>query len=191
MSSIFLIIERISIIFGFSESSGFKKLRKKCIEKNIAIFDVSNPLWTFASRSRTNIKHLVSTLKNVTFTKEGTIENPCIFKFQTSICLFFELREPILVIRGSKWPHWGALSEGFEEKTKFWIFGLLFSRKQIFSNNIAEAPNQGFRTPMVHTAIIYVPYPINFHEWCILSLKLMLFAPIMKAFGPEIKIRGP
>ena len=66
-------------------------------------------------------------------TKKGTLPiNPCIFKFQTSICLFSELREPFLTIRGAKWPHWGVLSEGFEQKTKFWIFGLPFWKNRFF-----------------------------------------------------------
>ena len=48
-----------------------------------------------------------------------------------------------------------------------------FLKKHFFSNNIAEAPNQESRTPMVHTATICAPYLIKHREWYILSLKVV------------------
>ena len=59
--------------------------------------------------------------------KKGKLPiNPCVSKFQTSFFLFSELREPFLTISSAKWPRCRVLLEGFEEKTKFWIFRYVF-----------------------------------------------------------------
>ena len=45
---------------------------------------------------------------------------------KTSIAWISELRQPILDPSTAKWPRCWALWEGFEEKTKFWIFRNVF-----------------------------------------------------------------
>ena len=64
MSSIFLIIERISIIFGFSESSGFKKLKKRSFVEKLPIIDHFHPPYHIRVTVRNQYPFIWSTFEN-------------------------------------------------------------------------------------------------------------------------------
>ena len=99
-------------------------------------------------------------------TKKGKLSiNPCKFisKFQTSIYSISELREPILTISSAKWPRCWVLLEGFEEKTKFWIFRNVFPDLPFFQTTNFRYYGEGGMCPSPFSQYFEWKYCIYAH----------------------------